>query len=79
VVLARASRVFPTFRVVTRPACSARSISRWTDGCRGAGPFRDLGEAELKVRVSQQQRKNLARLLRTQDGQQRGPRPSIQN
>ena len=37
---------------------------------RPASPFRDLGQAEFKVRVSEQEREDLALLLETQDGQQ---------
>lgn len=49
-------------------------IDRWM---RGARPFCNLGEAELKVRISQQQRKDLALLLGAQDGQERRRRASI--
>ncbi len=38
---------------------------------RGTGSRRDLGEAEFQVRVSQQQREDLALLLGAQDRQER--------
>src|SRR5215469_2460655 len=45
-MLARTRRVFPTFRDVTRPACSARWTSRWTEGW--GAPTR----AAISVRLS---------------------------
>jgi len=46
---------------------------------RRASPFCYLGETELKVRVSEQERQDLALLLGTQDGQQRRAGASIHN
>ena len=46
-------------------------------GMRGACPCCDLGEAKFKVWISQQQRKDLALLLRAQDGQEGRRRLSI--
>jgi hypothetical protein len=57
----------PTFRAVTRPACSARWISRWTEGW-GTGPGGDLGQAEFEIRIPEQEREDLALLLGAQDG-----------
>src|SRR5262249_21226283 len=48
-------------------------------GVRCASLFRDLGQAELKVRVSEQEREDLSLLPGTQDGEQRRTWLSIHN
>jgi hypothetical protein len=54
-------------------ASSFRSLDLPVDrGMRGSGPRRDLSEAEFKIWISQQQRKDLTLLLGAQDGQEGG-------
>ena len=38
---------------------------------RGAGPGRDLGQAEFEIGIAEQEREDLALLLGAQDGQER--------
>ena len=69
-MLARTSLVFPILRLVTRPADSARSISRCTELTA------TVARAESSVRlasssgVAEQERQQLALLSRPQDRQQ---------
>jgi hypothetical protein len=46
---------------------------------RSASPGCDFRKAELKVRVAEQQRQDLALLLRSQDGKERRSRLPVHN
>ena len=68
VPLAQAGRCRLSLRV-TSPTCSALNLPVHRR-MRRARQIRDLGQAQLTIRVAEQQRKNLALLLRPQDRQE---------